>query len=128
MQIQTERGLISVEEEILTSSDQAYLAGYSYAWHDDKCHCDLYNKCLDYEGHYHTFIRVINLSQEIRRCLIDMGLIASEELEKEIHFRCSELEVEDIWKNIRACVQYSTIYGFKALKNEMDDCKIWDLI
>ena len=68
MQIQTERGLIAIDETITVhNAEEARLAGFSYAWHSDTLHCDLYSKCLDDEGHRHVFIRLVNLDKEIRR-------------------------------------------------------------
>ena len=62
MQIQTERGLVAIDETITVhSAEEARLAGFSYAWHSDKLHCDLYSKSLDDEGHLHVFIRLVDL-------------------------------------------------------------------
>lgn len=52
----------------------------------------------------------------------------SEELFREIYFRCSDLEKEDITENIVACLDYVKDKGLDALVNEMDDCKIWGYI
>lgn len=52
----------------------------------------------------------------------------SERLFKEIHFRCSDLEVDDISINIVACLDYIKDKGLDALINEMDDCEIWEYI
>lgn len=52
----------------------------------------------------------------------------SEELFREIYFRCSDLEVDDISVNIIACLDYVKEHGLDALINEMDDCNIWNYI
>lgn len=56
------------------------------------------------------------------------GVEYSERLFREIHFRCSDLEKEDITENIVACLDYVKDKGLDALINEMDDCEIWDYI
>ena len=68
----------------------------------------------------------------IRHVLIEFGLIATEELEKEIMFRCSDFEINDTFTtldlmgNIKACVMFTLINGFQALKDEEDDGVIWE--
>lgn len=56
------------------------------------------------------------------------GVEYTEKLFKEIYFRCSDLEKDDITENIVACLNYVKDHGVKALINEMDDLKIWDYI
>lgn len=52
----------------------------------------------------------------------------SERLFREVHFRCSDLEKEDITENIVACLDYIKDKGLDALINEMDDGEIWEYI
>ncbi len=127
MQKESVRGLIWVEDCIFTRKEQAKTEGFSYAWHDEKLHCDLYSKTLDDEGHKHSFVRVIDIEKEISLCFKFMGLVPEDVLFREIKFRCSDLVVEDIWLNIKACVQYVLLNGLQALLDEDDDCNIWDL-
>ncbi len=64
----------------------------------------------------------------IRKACLSHGLIATEEMENEILFRCDSIEGADIASNIWACVMYALVNGFDALKNEEDDCNIWQFL
>ena len=52
-QIQTERGLIYVEAEY-QSVERAKMDGYSLSFHSEE-YGDVYSKCTDELGHFHTF-------------------------------------------------------------------------
>lgn len=45
-----------------------------------------------------------------------------------IHWRCCDLEKENIEENIQACIDYIKDKGMFSFINESDDCKIWDYI
>ena len=64
----------------------------------------------------------------IKELCKENGVEYSEELFREIYFRCSDLEKEDITENIVACLDYVKDKGLDALIDEMDDCEIWDYI
>lgn len=64
----------------------------------------------------------------IKELCKENGVEYSEELFREIYFRCSDLEKEDITENIVACLDYVKDKGLDALINEMDDCEIWEYI
>ena len=64
----------------------------------------------------------------IKELCIENNVEYSESLFKEIYFRCSDLEKDDITENIVACLDYVKHNGLTALINEMDDCNIWDYI
>ncbi len=64
----------------------------------------------------------------IKELCKENGVEYSEELFREIYFRCSDLEVEDISVNIVACLDYVKDKGLDALINEMDDLNIWKYI
>lgn len=71
------------------------------------------------------------LIHKIRRVCIDHGLIATEDLENEIFFRCESLETETfegLEANIWACIMYALVNGYQALVDEEDDCNIWQFI
>ena len=68
------------------------------------------------------------LIHKIRRVCIDHGLVAAEDMENEIFFRCESLETDNIEANIWACIMYSLVNGFQALVDEEDDCNIWQFI
>ena len=70
----------------------------------------------------------MDLLHKIRDVCMNHGLIATEELENEIFFRCESLETDNIEANILACIMYSLCYGFQALLDEEDDCNIWRFI
>ena len=58
MQMQTERGLICVEADY-QSAERAQMDGYTYAFTSEVLGCDIYSKCLDDRGLYHTFARIV---------------------------------------------------------------------
>ena len=84
-----------------------------------------YAKALNVLG---AAFRDDSLTHVIRKVCLDHGLIAMEDLEKEIHFRCSGLEADSIEENVWACIMYALVNGFEALKNEEDDGKIWAML
>ncbi len=53
-QVQTERGIVNIEAAY-QSEERAQMDGYSFAFHSDMLKRDLYSKCLDDEGHRHSF-------------------------------------------------------------------------
>jgi len=64
----------------------------------------------------------------IKELCEENGVEYSEKLFREIHFRCSDLEKDDVTENILACLDYIKDNGLDALINEMDDCNIWSYI
>ncbi len=56
-QIQTERGLIFVENEF-KSIEEAVAAGYNYSFTSEEIGCDVYGKCLDDRGLRHEFVLI----------------------------------------------------------------------
>lgn len=58
MQVQTERGLICVEAEYM-SAEKALMDGYSYAFYSTMLKKDVYSKCTDNKGLYHTFALIV---------------------------------------------------------------------
>ena len=64
----------------------------------------------------------------IKELCKENGVEYSEELFREIYFKCSDLEKEDITENIVACLDYVKDKGLDALINEMDDCEMWGYI
>lgn len=57
MLIQTDRGLISIEAEY-QSAERCVMDGYSYHFHDSR-YGDIYSKCLDTAGLYHSFALIV---------------------------------------------------------------------
>lgn len=57
MQIQTERGLITVEAEY-QSAERAKMDGYSYTFTDKK-YGDLYSKITSEDGHSRSFALIV---------------------------------------------------------------------
>lgn len=55
-QVQTERGLITVEANYATA-EKAEMDGYRYAFTTEK-YGDIYSKSLDATGHYHSFAQI----------------------------------------------------------------------
>ncbi len=53
-QLQTERGLVCVEATFKTK-EEAKADGYAYAFHSSLLNKDLFSKCLDDNGYYHSF-------------------------------------------------------------------------
>ena len=51
---QTERGMINIEATY-ASGERAEIDGYRYAFTSEKLGCDVYSKCLDDKGLYHSF-------------------------------------------------------------------------
>lgn len=68
------------------------------------------------------------LVHKIRKVCIKHGLIATEDMENEIFFRCEGLEANNIEDNIMACIMYALVNGFNALLEEDDDGNIWEFI
>lgn len=68
------------------------------------------------------------LIHKIRRVCIDHGLIATEDMENEIFFRCNGIEDDDVKENIWACIMYALVNGFQALVDEEDDGNIWAML
>ena len=64
----------------------------------------------------------------IKELCKENGVEYSEKLFREIYFRCSDLEKDDVSENIVACLNYIKDHGLDALINEMDDCNIWAYI
>lgn len=58
MQVQTERGLIYVEAEY-QSAERAVMDGYSYVFYSQMLEKEVYSKCTDDKGLYHTFALII---------------------------------------------------------------------
>ena len=63
---------------------------------------------------------------KIRLIAYNSGFEIGNTLADEIHFRCSNLEVDDIENNIKACMKYAIDNGCDALINEVDNENIWD--
>lgn len=63
MQLNTERGLISVDAEF-KSTEEAVNEGYCYSFTSQELNCDVYSKCLDDRGYRHTFALVGKLIQK----------------------------------------------------------------
>ena len=58
MQVQTERGLILVEAEY-QSEERAVMDGYTYAFYSEMLGKEVYSKCTDDNGLYHTFALIV---------------------------------------------------------------------
>ncbi len=56
-QVETERGLLLIEAAY-QSEERAAMDGYCFAFHSQKLGCDLWSKCLDDRGLYHTFAMI----------------------------------------------------------------------
>ena len=54
------------------------------------------------------------------------GILIPQALADEIHYRCNDLEVDNIENNIKACLIYAIDNGCEALINEDDDGNIWE--
>ena len=57
MQIETERGLISVKA-VYQTKEEALKAGYMYSFHSKKLGKDIYGKSLDRLGYRHQFVLI----------------------------------------------------------------------